>query len=70
MPANNKQANKEQKPKFKKVVTSYKGFKIQQIDTNMFLLFTKDEWSYGEGYRSAEWEAGTIEEAKQFIDCY
>jgi hypothetical protein len=57
-------------PKFKKVVTTYKGFKIQQTDVNMFLLFTKDEWSNGEGYRYPEWEAGTIQEAKQFIDCY
>lgn len=56
--------------KFKKKVTTHKGFKIQQIAENTFNVFTPDEWGYGEGCRYPEWEAGTLEEAKQFIDCY
>jgi hypothetical protein len=51
-------------------VTSYKGWKIQQVGENDFRVFTADEWSYGEGFRYPEWEAGTIQEAKDFIDCY
>lgn len=54
-------------------VTQYKNFKIQEVkgDTQTeFHVYTNEEWSYGKGFRYAEWEAGTIEEAKEFIDSY
>lgn len=51
-------------------VINYKGFKIQETNENMFYIFTLDEWAYGNGLRSYEWEAGTIEEAREFIDGY
>lgn len=58
----------------KKPVT-YKGFKIleendQHSDGTVFNVYTKDEWSYGKGFRMVEWEAGTMQEAKDFIDSY
>lgn len=56
-----------------KKVTSRKGMKIQHTTcsaTNepLFKVYTKEEWSYGEGFRCCEWEATSIEEAHQFID--
>lgn len=51
-------------------VTTYKGFKIQEVEPGLFFLFTAEEWAYGKGYRYPEHEAGSIEEAKEFIDCY
>lgn len=56
--------------KFKKKVTTYKGFKIQQVSENEFNVYAKDEWEYGAGLRQIEWEAGTMQEAKDFIDSY
>lgn len=55
--------------KKKSNVITYKGWKIQEVE-NGFNVFTKDEWSYGEGYRYPEWEAGNMQEAKDFIDSY
>lgn len=56
-------------------VTTYKGFKIQEgtdITTGnpVFKVYTKEEWSYGEGFRSYEWEAVSMQEAEEFIDSY
>lgn len=50
-------------------VTTYKGFKIKQVE-NGFEVYTAEEWSYGEGFRYPEWEAGNMQEAKDFIDSY
>ena len=52
-----------------KKVSTYKGFTIA-IEGGTYYLFTKEEWSYGRGYRTAEWEAGSMEEARNFIDSY
>lgn len=51
-------------------VTAYKGFKIHEESATMFKVYTADEWAYGKGFRYPEWEAGTMQEAKEFIDCY
>ncbi|OME54016.1 hypothetical protein BSK59_15660 [Paenibacillus odorifer] len=58
----------------KKPIT-YKGFKIleeqdKHSDGTVFNVYTKDEWSYGKGFCSVEWEAGNLQEAKDFIDSY
>lgn len=50
-------------------VRSYKGFKIQET-ADGFIIFTDEEWAFGKGYRYPEHEAGTLQEAKEFIDCY
>ncbi|MGG1669964.1 MULTISPECIES: hypothetical protein [Paenibacillus] len=57
-----------------KIIT-YKGFKIKERNDDstgypVFDVYTKEEWSYGSGLRSAEWEAGSLKEAKEFIDSY
>lgn len=51
-------------------VRSYKGFKIEEAAADTFNVFTADEWGYGKGFRYPEWEASSLEEAKQFIDSY
>jgi hypothetical protein len=53
-----------------KKVKTYKGFVIALDKEGTYHLFTKDEWSYGAGCRYPEHEAGSIEEAVEFIDCY
>ncbi|MGG3278982.1 hypothetical protein [Paenibacillus solani] len=63
---------KNKKPK---VNIMYKNFKIYEetdITTGdpIFAVYTKEEWGYGKGYRSSEWDATCLEEAKQFIDSY
>lgn len=50
----------------------YKGYKIlEETDTTaqmpVFKIYTAEEWAYGKGYRSAEWEACSLEEAKEWI---
>lgn len=49
---------------------TYKGFKIVQLPDGRFEIYTSEEWAMGKGYRYAEFDTGTIEEAKDFIDCY
>jgi hypothetical protein len=53
-----------------KKVKAYKGFIIAQDKEGLFHIFTKEEWSYGHGYRYPEAEAGNMQEAKDFIDSY
>jgi hypothetical protein len=53
-----------------KKVKAYKGFIIALDKEGRYQLFTKDEWSYGAGFRYPEHDTCSIEEAKQFIDCY
>ncbi|URJ36630.1 hypothetical protein MF625_001049 [Paenibacillus polymyxa] len=58
-----------------KRVTTYKGFKILQRTDHttqlpVFAVYTKDEWTYGEGFRSYEWEACSMKEAREFVDSY
>lgn len=64
---------KQMKPA--KVSMMYKGFKIHEetdITTGcpLFMIYSKEEWAYGKGLRSSEWDATSLEEAKQFIDSY
>lgn len=59
----------------KSKVSTYKGFKIKEtvdIDTQnpLFVVYTKEEWGYGEGFRTYEWEACSMQEARDFIDSY
>lgn len=51
-------------------VKTYKGFVIGLDSNGRYQLYTKDEWSYGKGYRYAEHDTCTLDEAKQFIDSY
>jgi hypothetical protein len=54
----------------KNKITKYKGFVIVQTEQDMFILYTADEYSYGRGYRTAEWETSSLTEAKEFINAY
>lgn len=54
-----------------KKVKQYKGFVIAYCEEEeCFYIYTKDEWSFGKYFRYPEHEAGTIEEAINFIDSY
>lgn len=50
-------------------VISYKGFKIKEVE-NGFNVYTKEEWNMPASMRVVEWVAGTLQEAKDFIDSY
>ncbi|MFD3260871.1 hypothetical protein ACE3MQ_19945 [Paenibacillus lentus] len=59
----------------KKRVTTYRGFKIREsIDyitgKPVFRVYTKEEWAYGSGFRCYEWEACSMQEARDFVDTY
>ena len=54
----------------RKKTMKYKGFTIQEDGKGRYNLFTKDEWEMGNGYRYAEHDTCSIEEAKEFIDDY
>lgn len=47
----------------------YKGFRIKE-ENNTYYTYTKEEWAYDEGYRSCEWEACSLKEAQEWVDCY
>lgn len=51
-------------------ITRYKGFVIVEEGKDTFKLYTKDEYRYGKGFRTEEWETSSLTEAKEFIDCY
>lgn len=53
-----------------KKIKTYKGFIIAIGKDDRYHLFTKDEWECGEGFRSEEWDTGSITEATQWIDVY
>jgi hypothetical protein len=53
-----------------KKVKAYKGFIIALDKEGRYQLFTKDEWSYGNGCRYPEHDTCTIAEALEFIDSY
>jgi hypothetical protein len=53
-----------------KKLKQYKNFIIAEGEDNYLHIFTKDEWSMGKGYRYPEHEAGSMEEAIDFIDSY
>lgn len=53
-----------------KKIKQYKGFVIAQDKKEVFHVFTKDEWAFGEGCRYAEWECDNMQEAIDFIDSY
>jgi hypothetical protein len=53
-----------------KKVKQYKGFVIALDKEGFYHIFTKEEWSYGNGLRYPEHEAGSISEAIDFIDSY
>lgn len=38
--------------------------------TDLFFVFTAEEWSYGEGYRTPEFECGSIEECCDNVRSY
>lgn len=55
----------------------YKGWTIKEVkkcvdgqEYTDFECYTADEWTYGEGFRTVEHEASSLQEAKEFIDCY
>jgi hypothetical protein len=49
-----------------------KGFVIAESKNTdyKFHVYTKEEWSYGEGCRYPEWEADSLNECIEFIDNY
>lgn len=60
-----------------KKIKVYKGFVIAEASkkeiesgSTQYEIYTTDEWSYGSGMRYAESEAGSIQEATDFIDSY
>lgn len=61
-----------------KKVKNYKGFVIAETNQkerdeefkDNYEVYTKDEWSYGEGLRNSEIECGTIQHCIEFIDSY
>jgi hypothetical protein len=55
--------------KMKKVKT-YKGFVITKNQSNEYQVFTKEEWSYGDGYRTAEFDCCSEKECIENIDSY
>lgn len=61
----------------RKKVCSYKGFVIALIPNDYlpgqteYAVYLKDEWAYGPGFGEAEMTGfSTIEQCKDFIDCY
>ncbi|MHB9148334.1 MAG: hypothetical protein ACYC2U_08240 [Candidatus Amoebophilus sp.] len=56
------------KNKFKKVKV-YKGWVIA-TNGEEYHVFSVDEWGYGEGFRTAEFECGSVMECKANIDSY
>ncbi|KJD42542.1 hypothetical protein [Paenibacillus terrae] len=59
----------------KNKVSTYKKFKIKEsIDITtgfpVFEVYTPEEWAYGAGIRSSEWDACSMKEAHEFIDSY
>lgn len=48
---------------------NYRGF-VVNFEDDSFKLYTRDEWSYGKGYRYPEWEADNEDEAREWIDSY
>ena len=53
-----------------KKVKTYKGFVIAKAADNEFHMFLADEWAYGEGLRTAEFECSSVEECKANADSY
>ena len=55
---------------FMKKIKQYKNYVIAyDKDSNNYCLFTKEEWSYGEGMRYPEWDScGSVAECEEFID--
>jgi hypothetical protein len=58
-------------------VHKYKGFVIKEVkekidgqETVKFEIYSNEEWEMGQGYRSPEWDTGSLQEAKEFIDDY
>jgi hypothetical protein len=48
----------------------YKGFGIKEVNATTFNVYTKDEMEQPAAVRYIEWEAGTLQEARDFIDSY
>lgn len=53
-----------------KKVQSHKGFIIAVSKTGEYYVFSKEEWNYGYGCRSEEFECGSIQESIDFINSY
>ena len=53
-----------------KKVKQYKGFVFAVDKEGLFHIFTKEEWAYGAGCRYPEHEAGSIQEAMDFVNSY
>lgn len=51
-----------------KKIKTYKGYIIAVDVDGMHYVYTSEEYAYGKGFRSYEWEAVTVEECISFID--
>lgn len=48
-------------------VKTHKGYVIAVSKDGYYHVFTKDEWSMPAAMRVVEWEAGSLEEAVEWI---
>lgn len=46
----------------------YRGYVVAPSEDGTYDIYTREEWSYGKGYRYPEWNVGSPQEAKEFID--
>lgn len=54
-----------------KKIKQYKGFVFATSkEDDQIHVFTKEEYAYGEGCRYEEHEAGSVQEAIDFVDSY
>jgi hypothetical protein len=53
-----------------KKVKTVKGMVIAQSKDGEYHIFTKDEWSCGEGFRSEEWSTTGLNEAVEWARGY
>ena len=48
-----------------KRIMTYKGFVIAKNEAGEYQMFTLEEWSLGEGYRTAEFDCCSVEECME-----
>jgi hypothetical protein len=53
-----------------KKVKQYKGFIIALDAEKRYQIFFKEEWIMGKGFRYADHDACSLNEAIEWIDCY
>jgi hypothetical protein len=59
---------KQRRQRKMKRIKQHKGHVIALDKEGRYQIFTKEEYAYGEGMRYPEWDAGSVEEAVQWIE--